>query len=139
MEPLKYSVHFDPNEMEELNALSPFNLKNDLKVISPESILLIAEEIANELITGINRPPNIIARYWGKNNLTAWVKIKTLDLERNAGKSNGYRCIVLVDTLNKHAFLLHIYRHAHGEDKNIDKKSENKLKKLVDEYSKALN
>ena len=60
-------------------------------------------------------------------------------MERDAGKSNGYRCIMLVDTLNRHAFLLHIYRHGHGEDKNIDKKSENQLKKLVDEYSKALN
>ena len=133
-----YNVHYDPEEMEELNTLSPFNLKKDLKEISAETILYISEEIAHELLNGLNRP-NVIAKYWGKRNAAAWVKIKTLDVERDAGKSNGYRCIMLVDTLNRHAFLLHIYRHGHGEDKNIDKKSENQLRKLVDEYSKALN
>lgn len=134
-----YNVHYDPEEMEELNTLSPFNLKKDLKEISAETILYISEEIAHELLNGLNRPPNVIAKYWGKRNAAVWVKIKTLDVERDAGKSNGYRCIMLVDTLNRHAFLLHIYRHGHGEDKNIDKKSENQLRKLVDEYSKALN
>ena len=133
-----YNVHFDPGEMEELNALSPFNLKKDLKELSGESIESISEEIAHELIQGLNRPPTVVVRYWGNQNIAAWVKIKTIDLERNAGKSNGYRCILLVDTLNKHAFLLHIYRHGHGEDKEISRKSENKLKTLVDEYSKAL-
>lgn len=135
----KYNVHYDPEEMEQLNALSPFNLKKDLKEISLDSLLFISEEIAQELLNGLNRPPNVIAKYWGKHNVAAWVKIKTLDVERDSGKSNGYRCIMLVDTLNRHAFLLHIYRHGHGEDKNIDKKSENELRKLVDEYSKALN
>lgn len=125
--------------MENLNTLSPFNLKKDLKKISPECILSISEEIAHELIIGPNRPPNVIAKYWGKHNAAAWVKIKIVDVEREAGKSNGYRCIVLVDTLNRHAYLLHVYRHGHGEDKNIDKKSENKLRELVDEYSRALN
>lgn len=134
----KYSVHFDPAEMEDLNRLSPFNLDKDLKGMSEETIVSISEEIANELKNGINKPPTLVLRYLAKLKNAAWVKIKTVDVERDAGKSNGYRCIVLVDIINKHAYLLHLYRHAHGEDKDIDQKSQNKLKKLVEEYSNAL-
>ena len=75
---LEYSVHYDPNEMDDLNDLSPFNLKKDLKNISEDERLLIAEEIANELIKGIHRPPNTVVRYWAKLRNAAWVKIKTM-------------------------------------------------------------
>ena len=125
--------------MDELIKRSPFNLKKDLKEISKESIQSISEEIANELLKGINRPPTTVVRYLAKLKNAAWVKIKTIDVKRDVGKSNGYRCVLLVDTFNKHAFLLHLYRHGHGEDEDIDRKSENKLKRLVDEYSEALS
>ena len=65
-------------------------------------------------------------------------KIRTMDIEREVGKSNGYRCIVLADNINKCAFLLHVYRHGHGEDENISHSDKNKLKKLVKEYSDSL-
>jgi len=136
---LEYNVHYDPDEMDELNDLSPFNLKKDLKNISENERQLIAEEIANELIKGIHRPPNTIVRYWARLRNAAWVKIKTMDVGRDTGKSNGYRCVILADTINNHAFLLHVYRHGHGEDMDIDRKSENKLKKLVEEYSNSLS
>ena len=54
-------------------------------------------------------------------------------------------CLVILDASmsasDDHNILkaMRASRHGHGEDKNIDKKSENQLKKLVDEYSKALN
>lgn len=136
----KFAVHCCPDDeaMQELLRKTPFNLKKDLKGMSDELIQEIAEEIANELYYGINRPPNVVARFIGKRGKAAWVKIKTVDVQRDSGKSNGYRCIALVDTINKHAFLLHVYRHAHGEDKNIDKKAENALKLLVEEYVDSL-
>lgn len=51
-------------------------------------------------------------------------KIRVLDVARDAGKSNGYRCIVLVDYVNNAVFLLHLYRHGHGESDNITLKFE---------------
>lgn len=137
----KFYVHCFPDDdaMEELLSKTPFNLKKDLKEIPEDVIKDIGEEIAGELHEHINRPPNLIAKYIGIGRKAAWVKIKTLDVQREAGKSNGYRCITLVDMINRHAYLLHLYRHGHGEDKNISKSDEKTLKKLVDEYTKSLN
>ena len=39
---------------------------------------------------------------------------------------------------NLRAYLLHIYRHGHGEDRDISRTAENQLKNMVDEYSQAL-
>ena len=80
-----------------------------------------------------------MARFIEKERKAAWVKIRIEDVQRDAGKSNGYRCIVLVDMMNRHAFLLHLYRHSHGERDNISSREENKLKKLVNDYVEALN
>ena len=137
----KYYVHCFPDEeaMEELLSKTPFNLKKDLKEIPEDIIQDIAKEIADELHEHINRPPNLVARYIGRGRKAAWVKIKTLDVQRDAGKSNGYRCITLVDIINRHAYLLHLYRHAHGEDKNISNSEEKALRKLVDEYIESLD
>lgn len=137
----KFYVHCFPDDeaMEELLKKTPFNLKKDLKGMSENLILDIGVEIANELHYSIDRPPNLVARYFGKDRKAAWVKIKVVDVQRDAGKSNGYRCITLVDTINRHAFLLHLYRHGHGEDKNISRSEEKTLNKLVDEYTESLN
>lgn len=134
-----YRVFCDPDGMQELCALSPFNLKNDLKGITKDELEDILEEIGNELRYSVNHPPTVIARYWGKGRRALYSKIRVMDVARFAGKSNGYRCIVLIDLENNYAFVLHIYRHAHGEDKNISRKEENMLRILVDEYVNSMN
>ena len=135
----KISVYHDPTELEELYSRTPYNLKKDLKDIDRETINQIAEEIANEIKKGIDRPPTSVALRWGLKRKVACAKIRTVDVARDSGKSGGYRCIVLVDYVNKSAFLLHLYRHGHGEKDNIDKKSQNMLNKLVDEYTTSLD
>lgn len=134
-----YRVYCDPDGMEELCALSPFNLKKDLKGISQDDRYFIQEEIGNSLRYGVNNPPSVVTRYWGKRKRALYSKIRVMDIARASGKSNGYRCIVLVDLENLFAFILHVYRHGHGEDKNISDKDEKMLRKLVDEYENAMN
>lgn len=134
----KISVYYDPSALKELWSRTPFNLKRDLKNIDEQTIAKIAEDIGNEIKNGIERPPVAVTPYWGKKRRTAWAKIRTIDVARDSGKSSGYRCIVLVDYVNRSAFLLHLYRHGHGEDKDIDKRAKNMLKALVDEYTESL-
>ena len=62
-----------------------------------------------------------------------------VDVARLSGKSHGYRCIALFDTDKKFVFLLHVYRHGHGEDQNISKKERNMLRNLVDQYVESMN
>ena len=134
----KISVYYDPAELEELYSRTPYNLKKDLKDIDEDTMVEIAEELANEIKEGLDRPPTAVALRWGLKRKVACAKIRTVDVARDSGKSGGYRCIVLVDYVNKSAFLLNIYRHGHGEKDNIDRKSQNKLNKLVDEYTASL-
>ena len=134
----KISVYCDPAGLEELHSRTPYNLRKDLKDIDDDTIAQIAEELGNEIKEGLNRPPTAVALRWGKNRKAACAKIRTVDVARDSGKSGGYRCIVLVDYVNNSAFLLHLYRHGHGENDNIDRKSRNMLDKLVDEYSASL-
>ena len=141
----KFKVYCNPEEMEELCALSPFNLKKDLKNLKKdikdfddEELNRILEEIANELYYGINRPPSSVALYWHLSRKAAYAKIKTVDIVRDSGKSNGYRCIVLIDVIHYSAFVLHLYRHSHGEKDNISHAEQNQMKKLVDEYVESL-
>lgn len=133
-----FNVYYDPVALEELSSRTPYNLKKDLKDIDEDTIAKIAEEIGNEIQKGLNRPPIAVALHWGRNRKAAYAKIRTVDVARDSGKSGGYRCIVLVDYVNTSAFLLHLYRHSHGESENIDRKSRNKLDKLVDEYAESL-
>ena len=134
-----YRVYCDPENMQELCALSPFNLIKDLKNIQEDELNNILTEIGNELHYSVNNPPTVAPLYWSKERRASYSKIRVMDVSRTAGKSNGYRCIVLVDTKIKSAFVLHIYRHGHGEDKNISKHEKNKLRILVDEYVKSMN
>lgn len=134
----KYFVYCDPDALEELCSRTPYNLKKDLKNIDETTLAKIAEDVANEVYYGIQRPPTIVSLRWSKKRQTACAKIRVVDVARDAGKSNGYRCIVLVDFVNHCIFLLHVYRHGHGEEENIDKKSQNMLDKLVDEYADSL-
>lgn len=134
----KFRVYYDPAALKELYSRTPYNLKKDLKDIDEITITSIAEELANEVYYGIERPPTAVTLHWSKKRQAACAKIRVIDVARDAGKSKGYRCIVLVDYVNNCIFLLHLYRHSHGEKDNIDKKSRNMLDQLVEEYAKSL-
>ena len=133
-----FRVYYDSDALEELYRLTPYNLKKDLKGIDEETLTKIAEELVNEIKQGIDRPPTATSLHWGRKRKVACAKIRTIDVAREAGKSHGYRCIVLVDKVRRSAFLLHLYRHGHGEKDNISQDAQNKLKKLVDEYTVSL-
>lgn len=135
----KYYIHYDPDEMEDLVKISPFSLKKDLKQLEENEMDSMAEELANELHKGTNRPPAVAPGFITSDRRVAWVKVRIDDFGRKKGKSNGYRCISLVDLYNKHAFVLHVYRHGRGEDKNISKAAQNALKDMVKQYSDDLN
>ena len=124
--------------MEELCRRTPYNLKKDLKNIDEQTRQEIAEELANEIYLGLDRPPTAVSLHWGRKRQATCAKIRVVDVRRDAGKSNGYRCIVLVDYVHSSAFLLHIYRHAHGEAENISRSDRNQLDGLVDEYERIL-
>ena len=134
----KFSIYYDPDSLKPLCEKSPFKLKKDLKGIDQETLDEIAEEIVNEIYNGLDSRPSAKALYWGKERKAACAKIRVLDIARKEGKSHGYRCVVLVDYKSCCIFLLHLYRHSHGEDKNISTKDKNKLKELVDEYILSL-
>ena len=133
-----FAVYFDPDGIDELEKYSPFNLRRDIRKtgMSDDELESVAQIIADELYYGIHRPPTTVRLF--ENRRSACVKVRTVDVKRDSGKSNGYRCILLVDQLNFRAFLLHIYRHGHGEDKNISNAENNQLKKLVKKYNEDL-
>lgn len=131
-------MYYDVDALAELWKKTTFNLKKDTKNIDEEELAKIAIAIAHEIENGIERPPVTAAIYWGKKRKAAYAKIRVMNEERDAGKSNGYRCIVLVDCVNNSAFLLHIYMHGKGADNELDMKAKNRLKKLVDEYIESL-
>lgn len=133
-----FAVHYDPEDLTDLNELSPFNLKHDIKDLSSQELIDIAESIASELLISLNHPPTVVLKYSTNDKSVSWLKVRTEDQQRHTGKSNGFRCIVLVDNKNKHAYLLHLYRHGHGEDKNISHSDENQLKEMVKKYHQEL-
>lgn len=133
-----FCVYYDPAALEELCRRTPYNLKKDLKNIDEQTRQEIAEELANEIYLGLDRPPTAVSLHWGRKRQATCAKIRVVDVRRDAGKSNGYRCIVLVDYVHSSAFLLHIYRHAHGEAENISRSDRNQLDGLVDEYERSL-
>mgnify|MGYP007017345342 CR=1 FL=1 len=52
-------------------------------------------------------------------------KIRIDDVLDNKGKSSGFKCITLVDTLNSRCVLLHIYKHP-AKDNITNKQKSNK-------------
>ena len=129
-------MYYDPEGMEDICKLSPYNLKKDLKDISEDEIQRIAEGVANELYNGVHRPPVTSMMYWSGNRKAAYGKIRTVDVTQGDGKSNGYRCITLVDMINHCAFILHVYKH--GKNDKITQLEKNELKNLVNKYVEAL-
>lgn len=134
-----YYIHYDPDDMDDLIKISPFNLRKDIKSLEDGEIDSIAEELANELHIGINRSPTVSPGSFSPDRRVTWVKVRIDDIGRKKGKSNGYRCISLVDLYHRHAYILHIYRHGKGEDKDISKTAKNQLKTMVIQYSDELN
>lgn len=134
----KFCVYYDPVALEELGKYTPYNLKKDIKDIDEETLADIAKDIADEIYQGLDRPPTAVALRWSKKRQAACAKIRVVDVDRDAGKSNGYRSIVLVDYAHHSAFLLHLYRHGHGENENISKSDRNMLNKLVEVYAQSL-
>ena len=132
----RFLVYYDPEGMEELCKLSPYNLKKDLKNISEDEIQRIAEDVANELYNGVQRPPVTSMMYWSRNRKAAYGKIRTVDVTKGNGKSNGYRCIALVDMVNYRAFILHLYKH--GKNDKITQSEKKELANLVNKYVEAL-
>ena len=119
---------------------SPFNLKVDEKSMNRDEITRIEEEVANILHSGKASAPGFsIMRYSTKNRNIFWAKMRVADPLRNKGKSKGYRCIVLVDRCNLKAFVLHIYRHGHGEDENISSKDKNQMNELLELYASNMS
>ena len=92
-----FRVYYDPAALEELCRRTPYNLKKDLKNIDEQTRQEIAEELANEIYLGLDRPPTAVSLHWGRKRQATCAKIRVVDVRRDAGKSNGYRCIVLVD------------------------------------------
>ena len=135
----KVSLNFEEIQ-EEFKPFTPYNIIKDIKrqKLRKEELARIAQNIAEELKMGENRPSYQVI-YWGEERKANYSKLRSDDKERGEGKSYGYRCIVLVDNINHFGYLLHIYRHGHGENENISASDRNKLKELVDEYIKELN
>ncbi|VEU79996.1 type II toxin-antitoxin system RelE/ParE family toxin [Haploplasma axanthum] len=59
-------------------------------------------------------------------------KLRIPDECSNKGKRSGYRCIILVDLDEAIIFLLHLY--SKSKKKNLDKKEEKNLERLLSEY-----
>ena len=133
-----YSVVTDVKVInDQFGSLSPFNLEKDIKNISESELTNISKNIANELRIGPHGN-TYTSNYKSKIYIKiGYVKIRCEDKARNNGKSGGYRCIVLVDESINYGFLLHIYRHSHGENSDITKSAKNQLKILVEEYAKC--
>lgn len=118
---------------------SPFNLNKDIKAqeLKEKDLNNIAIELADMIKGGYMRP-TCTAFNWNSAHTINLTKVRIEDVTRQKGKSNGYRCIVLVDELNNYIYLLHIYRHSHGEKENISKSEENELKYLLKVYEESI-
>lgn len=138
MNETSYSVISDFKAVQqEFAKLSPFNIITDCKQlkIKESDYNQIACEIADELENGAGRPTNS-DMYITRDRKASYAKIRIVDIKNKDGKSNGYRCIVLNDKINRVGYLLHIYKHS--QDDNIKDKEKNELRKLTDEYVKSL-
>ncbi|MDE6504881.1 MAG: type II toxin-antitoxin system RelE/ParE family toxin [Clostridia bacterium] len=132
---MKYSIVCDTEVIDEqFHDLSPFNLKNDVKNINENQLTDIAENIANELVYGPHGKTNVVLYESKVNFKVNYSKIRCADRLKKKGKSDGFRCIVLVDNVIHYGFILHIYPK--NETENITKKEENGLKILVETYVK---
>lgn len=130
-----FQVFYEPEVISEEFANSPFNLKKDCKYINEEEMIWIAENVQAEAEANRKSDTYSILYKCNANYKITYCKIRTEDKTRRRGKSGGYRVIALVDREDNLVFILHVYRHSHGEDDNISPADKNKLKKLIDEYN----
>ena len=130
-------MFYDADDIDAAFVNSPYKLKNDIKDLSDNELKKIANDIADELMYGFQRPTCILKYKNGKKCFVGYAKIRCNNLKHQKGKSNGFRCIVLVDSHNFIAYLLHVYTHSDKD--NISKTEQNKLRLLVDEYVDSIS
>ena len=70
-----FRVYYDPAALEELCRRTPYNLKKDLKNIDEQTRQEIAEELANEIYLGLDRPPTAVSLHWGRKRQATCAKI----------------------------------------------------------------
>lgn len=116
---------------------SPFNLKKNLKDISESEAIEMSKAIAAELKTGPGRPTYQVLHTSPLNIKITYAKIRCRDRSRSAGKSKGWRCIVLIDNINSIGFVLHVF--SHRDKDNISQNEHNALRRVVEEYIKAVS
>lgn len=75
----KFSVYYNPEDLEPLYSLSPYNLKRDIKTIDRTELDRIAEEIGNEVRNGINRPRERVCQ----DDFCKFSKFKYLSAEKS--------------------------------------------------------
>ncbi len=117
--------------------MSPFNLEKDLKCYDDVFLKLMSEEIGALLKKGPRGKTyvEISCRYFNNAKIT-YSKFRIADSENCKGKSGGLRCIAIVDNLNHWCIILHVFEK--NKEENIDKKSENKVKKMLNKYTDSL-
>lgn len=137
MKIVTYKIVIDADVIDEqFGNYSPYNLKRDLKNISEKEITYIANEIGDEIYRGPERPAYAVIYKSTVNRNINFSKIRCEDKKRNKGKSGGYRCIVLIDEINRLGYILHIYSHSNFDDITTNEK--NKLRVLIEEYVKSM-
>ena len=129
-------VSYDVESIEDAFKKSPYNLSKDTKNLSEAELKKIAEAVGNEIEQGFGRKECALIYKKGRKLFVGYAKIRCSDEKRNVGKSNGYRCIVIVDKYNNCAFILHVYTHSKCDD--ITKAEKNALRKIVDEYYESI-
>lgn len=116
-----------------------FSLKKDLKDITQDELNELSLEIADELTNSPRPPASVIISKSNKHNEISCMKMRIRDAKRGNGKSKGYRIYLIVDKINYYAYVLHIYRHEHGEKADISQKDKNILRVLLNEYSNNID
>lgn len=129
-------VSCDAEVIEEVFKTSPYNLKNDIRDLTETQIKKIETAVGEEIMHGFGRNECALLYKIGTKLFVGYAKIRCGDEKRNVGKSNGYRCIVIVDKYNNCAFILHVYTHAKKD--NLSHKEKNSLRKIVDEYYESI-
>lgn len=136
---MEFTVVYDANTIDEqLGAYSPFTLKRDTKGWTADGLRTLSVFLADTIKYGPRKPVYTVLYHSKKDSRIFFAKIRACDEGRQKGKSAGYRCIVLVDTIYRYAYLLHIYRHADGID-DLTKKQTNQLQKLTEEYCNSIS
>lgn len=137
----QWNIYVDANVLDKIcHVSSPFNLKKDLKK-NKIDLLEIIYFLKGILIdgTGGTRFVDLYQRYFTKDRMQfkiAFSKIRMANRSINKGKSSSFRIIILYDSYNRLAFVLHIY--SKKESDNLTNKEMNLLRLMADSYLKTI-